>query len=404
MLGAAALAAMGGAVRADVLVSNLSEAVGAGSAAFTAQSFTTGNHTAGYVLWNVQIRLGAVIGRTTDVSVRKGTTSAPGMTASDFVANLATPDMVKSNEVYTFVGPSLFGALELEANTTYWVMMRYEAGETHHVHHSWTSSNSETGAAGWSIGDGRLFRNDEEDAWSTTGNSLLMAVNGKAKEADDATLRLLQLHGEIGETITITPSYDPDVENYTATVANGVKRLTLYTTETNPDATVTYLDGDGATLDDDPHEAGDQIRLAIGENTIQVKVTATDTVTTKTHTVVVTRQDRECTMDLTGRTVLWTANVTVGPFVQGEHTVSYGYFGDDAGSPAYIVNERGVGYRMVRPDPGALAGFPRGPERGPGSVPPREPAGSDLGVAGRGTRYRTCSTGTFPVTSSLGRR
>ena len=55
-------------------------------------------------------------------------------------------------------------------------------------------------------------------------------------------------------------------------------------------ATLEYLDdGDAALKDADSATAGHQVNLAVGETTIKVRVTASDTTTQKTYTVTVTR-------------------------------------------------------------------------------------------------------------------
>ena len=79
---------------------------------------------------------------------------------------------------------------------------------------------------------------------------------------------------------------------YTASVVNTVSSITVLPTATDAyDATVAYLDENNAALADaDGMAHGQQVDLSVGENTIQLKVTAKDTVTTETYVVVVTRR------------------------------------------------------------------------------------------------------------------
>ena len=82
----------------------------------------------------------------------------------------------------------------------------------------------------------------------------------------------------------------PATENYTASVAKSVARITVTPTASQTAATVAYLNAGNAALGDaDPATAGQQADLTSGENTIRVKVTAPDGATAKTYTVVVTR-------------------------------------------------------------------------------------------------------------------
>ena len=75
-----------------------------------------------------------------------------------------------------------------------------------------------------------------------------------------------------------------------AHVANTVSRITVTPTTSNGNASIDHLDGDGnALMDVDMVTAGHQVDLEVGENTIKVQVTAEDTTTTETYTVVVTR-------------------------------------------------------------------------------------------------------------------
>ncbi len=75
-----------------------------------------------------------------------------------------------------------------------------------------------------------------------------------------------------------------------AHVANTVSRITVMPTTSNGNASIDHLDGDGnALMDVDMVTAGHQVDLEVGENTIKVQVTAEDTTTTETYTVVVTR-------------------------------------------------------------------------------------------------------------------
>ena len=96
--------------------------------------------------------------------------------------------------------------------------------------------------------------------------------------ADDGTLELNEM-------------FASTLMSYTADVGYGVMSITIEPETTNGAAMVTYLnDSDSALADADTNTAGFQVTLGPGANTIKVKVTAEDTSTVLTYTVVVTRE------------------------------------------------------------------------------------------------------------------
>ena len=111
--------------------------------------------------------------------------------------------------------------------------------------------------------------------------------------SSDATLSALALEDASDDSaIAISPVFASGTTSYTASVDNGVGEITIEPTVNEGNATVEYLDSaDTAITDADGAKAGRQVSLAEGENTIKVKVTAQDTTTTETYTVVVTRED-----------------------------------------------------------------------------------------------------------------
>ena len=86
--------------------------------------------------------------------------------------------------------------------------------------------------------------------------------------SSDATLQTLELSG-----ITLSPAFDPATTGYTAEVLNTVETTTVEATATHPNAAVVGT--------------GDE-SLTLGDNTVEVTVTAEDGTTTMTYTVMVT--------------------------------------------------------------------------------------------------------------------
>ncbi|MDE0191895.1 MAG: leucine-rich repeat domain-containing protein, partial [Gammaproteobacteria bacterium] len=119
----------------------------------------------------------------------------------------------------------------------------------------------------------------------------------------DASLSVLTLTDGDGNTVAFNETFSPHTTSYTAGVENGVTGLTLSPTTGDSNATVAYLAADGTTLaDDDDATAALDTTLAVGANTIKVKVTAEDGITTQTYSVTVTR----------AAPWVWTTTLTVG--------------------------------------------------------------------------------------------
>ncbi len=100
---------------------------------------------------------------------------------------------------------------------------------------------------------------------------------------DVTTLSGLTVTGGGSDLVTFVGTTD-----YTAMVANDVAEVTVTPMAIDSGATIEYLDGDDATINDAGTADGHQVALDLGENVIKVKVTATDG-TTQTFTVTVTR-------------------------------------------------------------------------------------------------------------------
>ena len=111
----------------------------------------------------------------------------------------------------------------------------------------------------------------------------------RAAASTDATLSALALKD--GSTaITLSPRFSSTVTTYTALVANAVDEITIVPEVNESNATYEIQDSGGTALADaDDMEDGFQVDLDVGANTIEVEVTAEDTTTMETYTVVATR-------------------------------------------------------------------------------------------------------------------
>ena len=120
----------------------------------------------------------------------------------------------------------------------------------------------------------------------TTLTYTITVTRGAA--STDATLSALALTDAAnGNTISLTPGGN---RTYTMSVISSVDEITVLPTVNESNATVAYLNAsDTALTDADVAKDDFQVALAVGANTIKVKVTAEDGDTIETYTVVVTR-------------------------------------------------------------------------------------------------------------------
>ena len=102
----------------------------------------------------------------------------------------------------------------------------------------------------------------------------------------DATLSALTLSAG-----ALWPAFASGTTVYAAAAADTVMRIAVTPAPTDGNATVAFLDGNDAALDDaDSATDGHQVDLDMGANVFKVKVTAEDGVATETYTVTVTRE------------------------------------------------------------------------------------------------------------------
>ncbi|MDE0348734.1 MAG: cadherin-like beta sandwich domain-containing protein, partial [Gammaproteobacteria bacterium] len=136
-------------------------------------------------------------------------------------------------------------------------------------------------------GDGSLPR--AALAWSL-GAFLCSAAAVANAASTDATLSALSLKDRDGATVAYSPGFHTATTSYLSDAPARVDRITIEATRNDDGATVHYFDGDDQALTDaDTVVDHFQFDLEVGANTIKVRVTAEDTVTTATYTLTVTR-------------------------------------------------------------------------------------------------------------------
>ena len=130
--------------------------------------------------------------------------------------------------------------------------------------------------------------------WTDTGldwfGTSTVTLRMRAATETDATLSALTVTRSGGATVPLRPAFAPGTGEYRAWVANRVDEVTVAATANVAEATLAYLDGDGAAIADaDTNTPGREVALEVGATVVEVKVTAEDDTTMRTYRVTVTR-------------------------------------------------------------------------------------------------------------------
>ena len=262
--------------------------------------FGTGSNTAGYDLDSIVLSLGnAPTGTgTLTLTVREDASGDPSGTV---LYTLTNPGTVQGNSLNTFAAPA---DATLDADSTYWVVMSYSdnSGGPNWWRMNLSDGIDSGGATGWTIDTPyKVDSRTSPDGWSVQSSSRGMKLQVKGTViggtlSTDATLSALALQdASDNSAITLSPTFVSGTTSYTASEANDVDEITVLPTVNESNATYEIQDGDGTALVDASSATGFQVALSEGENTVKVEVTAEDTTTTETYTVVVTRLRRVTT-------------------------------------------------------------------------------------------------------------
>ena len=286
---------------ADALLSNLDEpntvtaVVGKSDADPTkkytqAIRFRTGSNDRGYNLTSIKANLQDA-SESDGVRVRIFNSRTDG---TPFYSLYTLSNPVIADGINTFNLPA---SATLEKDTWYFVVFDSTAtGTGNHYEIRATESDSLNSVVdGWVLDTQRQTNINNSLFWRTDDNVPLVEINGiEVVEATDANLKALSIEDGIKRfTTLLSPSFSPSTTSYTSSAPSLVDQITIAGTANNLDgATVAYLDGSDQELTDaDTQKEGFQVDLAVGDNTIQVKVTAADGTTTRTYTLAITRAE-----------------------------------------------------------------------------------------------------------------
>ena len=104
-----------------------------------------------------------------------------------------------------------------------------------------------------------------------TSKIYVVTATRAATASDDATLSALQLEGDGGATVDLTPAFDPATATYSAEVAHSVRSIDVTAVENYSTASAVIIEADGASTPDVA-----TIDLDVGDNLVKAMVTAED--------------------------------------------------------------------------------------------------------------------------------
>ena len=291
---------------ADAWISNLDEDNGVGIGVGTpadsptvdytqAIRFRTGANERGYNLTSVK----AVLADATPADGVRVRIFGARSNGTPYISFYTLSNPLIADGTLTFTAPA---SATLRKDAGYFVVFdstASNAGNDYEIRGT-ESESLNTQAAGWSLGADRHARNKHSASWTTESAVQLIEINGDTLvQATDANLKALRMRDGNGKLVTYSPTFDSAITSYGTTASTKVDRITIQATASNADgAEVNYLDGEDQLLTDaDAVKDGFQADLEFGANTIKVRVTAEDGSTTRTYTMVVTREASRVSAD-----------------------------------------------------------------------------------------------------------
>ena len=293
-----------------------------------AQLFHTGDNAPGYTLTKVEIFNKDDEMDPFDVEVCEAEDNVNAFPSGTCTALTPPADFTDETLLVFTASP----AMSLSADTDYSVVLKKRTagtGNSIHVSVRGTTSTAEDSASdtNWGIDD-RFYWKSGGTTWTRVGTNRAIGirVTGTIVEApDDATLKALTISSG-----TLTPAFMYTTESYTVTAVAGTTTLTVTASPNNPFSTVALLDGSN-------NPVSNPIPLAIGSNTIKIRVTANDGTTTKTYTLTVTRL---ASTD---------AALSGLELTDGTDALTFGTFA--SGTTRYTVTQTGVVRLTLKPTP-----------------------------------------------------
>ena len=260
------------------LVSNTGQTAGstfAVNSTFTqAQTFTTGDHAAGYTLTDVGLRVGSWTNSSAFTASIYSTTSGGAPDSS--LHTLTNPASALDGAANVFLAPA--GAT-LTAQTTYALVLEGSAADTASLSSTTTNAEDSGAASGWSIGDSRHWMRTTDTSWSTASQEFRIWVGATPVTSMGSTPAITIAAGtspvtegaaaEFTVTADSAPSADLTVNltvadasgsDFVASGDEGSKTVTIAANST----TATYS---VPTVSDTTDEANGDVTVTVGTGT-----------------------------------------------------------------------------------------------------------------------------------------
>ena len=257
-----------------------------------AAMFTTGSEPDGYKLTTLNLFMSAPAESIPQISVYTDNSGEPGTS----LKTLTNPDSIPTSlEEVQFDADNY----PLQPTTSYWIVIEETSGlsiATPFIYQTTSSEEDPGSLPGWDIGNPGKFRT--AGTWQDVTRSRVSAFALKGAVvtgAKDATLSNLEVFDTEPALASLTPAFDSAITEYTAVVANEHTSIELDAALNDQNATVQLLDENDVIIPIDstvaPNISYILPNIEVGDNVFKVKVTAENTVTTKTYQVTVTRAD-----------------------------------------------------------------------------------------------------------------
>ena len=193
-------------------ISNTGQATAGGTtfsaATPLAQSFRTGDHSAGYTLHSVVVNFGPFSNNITTLTAEVRTNTAQNTPSSTVVAEFTEPSPVSDTSSSVEVEIPVVGDVTLSSNTTYHLVLSHtQTMNTTSLRKAARNSLDSGTASGWSFPDGGQ-RNPDGGGWEyaepATRANFQMQVRGTAIAPPDTTPPTLDTAVVNGDTLTLT--------------------------------------------------------------------------------------------------------------------------------------------------------------------------------------------------------
>ena len=212
-----------------------------------AQTFTTGGNALGYGLTNVGIRMDPLDtnrGAVYTVSIRSDSGGNPGTS----VGTLTSPTLAAPEATYAHTARG--NPIQLDASTTYWVMIDTTANGTSIILNTASDAEDSGAATGWSLGNTRRTRNWSVATWGTHQSDNVLKIDVEGFEADRLTISSVSVTNQpTGSTYdTEGSSIEVTVTFSAAATVEGTPRIELSPAFGPGGATryATYVSGSGS--------------------------------------------------------------------------------------------------------------------------------------------------------------